>query len=70
VGRPVDLHGVAVASAEPGGFWIHDGNAKVEVISPAGGPSVQAGQNVDIAGTVEANARGGIRIRAARVAPR
>lgn len=70
VGKQVDLHDVDVASAESGGFWIHDGNAKVEVLAPAGSPVVQAGQSVDVSGAVEADGHGGVRIRAARVAAR
>lgn len=70
IGRRVDFHDVDVATTHAGGFWIHDGNAKVEVVSPDGTPSVRTGQAVNVNGTVESNGRGGIRIRAERVDPR
>ena len=67
IGRRADFHEAAVASAHPGGFWIHDGNAKVEVVAPAGAPSARTGQAVDVTGTIESDGRGGVRIRATRV---
>jgi hypothetical protein len=69
VGRRVDLNDVDVASAQPGGFWIHDGNARVEVLAPDA-PNVRAGQSVDVTGTIESNGADGIRIRADRVTAR
>ena len=69
VGRRVELGDVDVASAQPGGFWIHDGNARVEVVAPDA-PGVRAGQSVDVTGTIEPNGADGIRIRAERVTAR
>ena len=66
-GRRVELAGSEVAATGTGTFWIHDGNNKIEVIAPAGAPSVRSGQRVDVVGTVEANGQGGMRIRADRV---
>ena len=70
IGRRVDLHQVDVASAERGSFWIHDGNAKVEVVAPADTPAVRPGQVVDVSGALESDGRGGVRIRAERVQAR
>jgi hypothetical protein len=69
VGRRVDLNDVDVASAEPGRFWIHDGNTRVEVVAPDV-RSVRAGQSVDLTGTIESDGADGIRIRAERVISR
>jgi hypothetical protein len=66
VGRRVDLHDVDVASAEPGRFWIHDGNVRLEVIAGDAATPIRQGQAVDITGTVEADG-GTVRIRAERV---
>jgi hypothetical protein len=71
IGKHVDLHDVDIAAtAEPGVFWVHDGNTKIEVIAPAGTPAVRPGQRIDVSGTAESDTRGGVRIRAARVATR
>ena len=70
IGRRVDVKNAGVASAEGGSFWIHDGNAKVQVVPPSGAPAVSAGQKVDVSGTVESDGRNGVRIRADRVTAR
>jgi hypothetical protein len=68
IGRRVNIRDIDVASIEAGTFWIHDGNAKVQVVPPRGTPAPRAGQVVDVAGTVESDGRSGVRIKASRVA--
>jgi len=68
-GRRVDLHDVDVAAAQPGRFWIHDGNARLEVIAPEG-QTVRTGQSVDVTGTVESDGSSGVRVRADHVTAR
>jgi hypothetical protein len=68
IGRRVNLHDVDVATVEGGSFWIHDGNARVQVLPPSGAAMVRNGQVVDVSGVVESNGGAGIRIRADRVA--
>jgi hypothetical protein len=70
IGKRVDLHNISVATADPGVFWVHDGNDKVEVIAPADAPAVRAGQAIDLIGIAESDDHGGVRIRATRVATR
>ena len=57
------------AAVDARSFWIHDGNARVEVVAPDA-PGVRAGQSVDVTGTIEPNGADGIRIRAERVTAR
>jgi hypothetical protein len=70
IGRRVNLHDVDVATVEAGSFWIHDGNARVQVIPPAGSAMVRDGQVVDVSGVVESDGGTGMRIRADRVTVR
>ncbi len=66
-GRRVEITGVDVERVESATtFWVKDGNARVQVIAPAAGPTVRQGQQVDITGVAE---RSGdtLRIRASRV---
>jgi hypothetical protein len=70
IGRRVTLHDVDVASVEGGSFWIHDGNARVQVRPPSGAGLVRDGQVVDVSGVVESDGADGIRIRADRVTVR
>ena len=65
-GQRVEIRDVQVDHAEGSTFWIRDGNTTVMVVTAGGVPTVKAGQNVDVAGTIEgsgANAR----IRASRI---
>jgi hypothetical protein len=67
IGRRVEVRDVDVERVEsPTLFWIRDGNARVAVTSTDGGTRVQAGQSVNVAGTVERSG-GAVRIRATRV---
>jgi hypothetical protein len=67
-GRRIDLPNVNVVDARGASqFWVQDGNAKVEVTAPRGGPAVQNGSKVNVSGVVEEDGRGGVRIRAERV---
>jgi hypothetical protein len=70
VGRRVDLKNADVATAGKESFWIHDGDARIEVLPPAGAPAVSPGQAVDVSGVVESDGRGGTRIRAGSVTSR
>jgi hypothetical protein len=67
IGTKVTFHNIDVAATGAGRFWIHDGNARVEVVQPAGSAAIREGQDVDITGTVESDGATGIRIRAERV---
>ena len=68
VGRRVEISSVNVIDADnPTHFWIQDGNAKMEVMAPRGGPAVKANSRVDVSGAVEEDGRGGVRIRAEKV---
>jgi hypothetical protein len=70
IGRRVNFHDVDVAILQDGSFWIHDGNARVQVLPPAGAGTVRNGQVVDVSGVVESDSGTGIRIRAERVSVR
>lgn len=70
IGRRVNFHDVDVAILQDGSFWIHDGNARVQVLPPAGAGSVRNGQVVDVSGVVESDGGSGIRVRADRVTVR
>jgi hypothetical protein len=66
IGRRIELSDVEVERVEADGtFWVKDGNARAHVLGPRDGDSVRSGDRVDVRGTVEADDRGGIRIRAA-----
>ena len=68
VGRRIEVHDVNVVQASDGrNFWVQDGNAKVAVTAPAGGPTVTNGATVTVAGVLESDGQGGVRIRASRV---
>jgi hypothetical protein len=65
VGQPVELSGVEVDRVESGGaFWVKDGNARVQVAAPGDTEAIEAGDRVDLRGTVERDGSGGVRIRA------
>lgn len=70
IGRRVTLHDVDVATVDGGSFWIHDGNARVQVLPPSGAGMVRDGQVVDVSGIVESDGGTGLRIRADRVTVR
>ena len=70
IGRRVSFHDVDVAILQDGSFWIHDGNARVQVLPPTGAGAVRNGQVVDVSGVVESDGGTGIRIRADRVTVR
>ena len=58
VGHRVRLREVPVDKAvDTTRFWIRDGNARTEVTTPSGGPSVKTGSRVNISGTFEADGR-------------
>lgn len=65
-GRRIELSGVEVEHAEGSMFQVRDGNSRATVMAPGSTPTVQAGQRVDIAGTIEA-AGDIVRIRASRI---
>ena len=68
IGRHVDVQNVAVADVESAtSFSVQDGSTTVAVVAPASSPAPRNGQRVNIAGIVERDATGGIRIRASRV---
>ena len=67
-GRRINLRNVNVVDVRGASqFWVQDGNHKVEVTAPRGGPAVKSGSTVNVSGVVEEDGRGGVRIRAERV---
>lgn len=68
IGRRVSFRDVSVTTAEGSTFWIHDGDAKVQVVQS--GTTVRDGQKVDVSGVVESDGRAGVRIKADRVSVR
>lgn len=67
VGRRVEVRGVEVERVEDGTFWVRDGSARARVVAPGESSAASPGDRVDVSGTVEADDRGGVRIRATRV---
>lgn len=67
IGRRIEARDAEVERIEDGIFWVREGNARVRVVAPAASPVVSPGDRVHVSGTVEADDRGGVRIRAARV---
>jgi hypothetical protein len=65
-GRRIDLDNVEVERADGAGFSIRQGDDRAAVVTAGGGPTVQAGQRVDVSGTLEASGTGS-RIRATRI---
>jgi hypothetical protein len=71
IGQRVALKDVEVKAAnEPGTFLIEDGATEMIVVAPSSAPQVRAGMRADIDGVVEADGKGGARIRATHVAAR
>ena len=65
-GSRVRLTNVAVDRADGDTFWIRADDTTLTVVAPGGSPTVRAGQQVDVTGTIEE--RGGTkRIRASRI---
>lgn len=68
IGRRVDLQNVAVIDVTSAtSFAVQDGNAKVAVVTPEQSPAPRNGQRINLAGTIERDASGGIRIRASQM---
>lgn len=65
-GSRVRLMNVAVERADGDTFWIRAGDATLAVITPGGTPTVRAGQQVNVTGTIEATGETR-RIRASRI---
>jgi hypothetical protein len=71
IGRSVDLENVTVADVRSAtSFSIQDGDRRVSVEAPAGGPSVRDGSRIDVSGVIESNGQGNVRIRATRIETR
>jgi hypothetical protein len=66
-GRRVKLEDVEVEKADGSAFWVRDGDSRVAVQAAGGSPTVKAGQQVDVEGTVEAAGNEAVRIRASRI---
>jgi hypothetical protein len=67
IGRRIEVHDVSVERVEsPTLLWLRDGTVRVAVVAPTGAARVQAGQSVNVVGTVE-RAGGSVRIRASRI---
>lgn len=65
-GRRIELRGVEVERAEGNTFQVRDGGDRATVVAPGTTPTVQAGQRVDVVGTLEQDDTG-VRIRASRI---
>ena len=65
-GSRVRLMNVAVERADGDTFWIRAGDATLAVITPGETPTVRAGQQVNVTGTIEATGETR-RIRASRI---
>jgi hypothetical protein len=65
-GRRIELADVEVERTEGSTFQVRDGGARVTVVAAGSTPTVQAGQRVDVVGTLEA-AGNGVQIRASRI---
>jgi uncharacterized protein YdeI (BOF family) len=66
VGSRVRLRNVVVDRADGDTFWIRSGSSTLMVVAPGGTPTVRAGQQVTVAGTIEATGETK-RIRASRI---
>ena len=67
IGRRVEISDVDVEQVDsPTSFWVKDGNARVQVVAPAGMVEVKQGQQVHITGVAERSGST-IRIRASKV---
>jgi hypothetical protein len=69
-GRRVEIDSVKIDSVSGNIAWIHDGDQKIGIITPAGAPALQAGATVAITGRVQADAQGGVQVIADRVDPK
>ena len=68
VGRTIDVRDLNVERPiENQTLWVRDGDARVEVVVPAGTGEVRVDQRVSVRGVVEADGKGGVRIRATAV---
>jgi hypothetical protein len=68
IGRRIEIRDANVVDARDAtNFSIQQGNAKVEVAAPRGGPAVKDGSKVSVSGVVEEDGNGGVRVRADRV---
>jgi hypothetical protein len=67
IGRRIEVRDVEVDRIEDGTFWVRDGSARARVAAPRDSPAVSPGDRVNVSGRVEADDRGGVRIRATRV---
>jgi len=65
-GRRIDLDDVQVERADGGSFSVRQGDERATVVTAGGAPTVQAGQTVDLSGTLEATGTSA-RIRATRI---
>ena len=65
-GSRVRLTNVAVERADGDTFWIRAGDATLAVVTAGGTPTVRAGQQVNVTGTIEASGETK-RIRASRI---
>jgi hypothetical protein len=65
-GARVSLTNVVVDRVDGGAFWIRGGDTTVLVVAPGGTPTVKAGQQVNLSGTIEA-AGSTKQIRASRI---
>jgi hypothetical protein len=65
-GTRVRLMNVAVDRADGDTFWIRAGGTTLAVVAPGGTPTVRAGQQVNVTGTIEATGETR-RIRASRI---
>jgi hypothetical protein len=65
-GSRVRLMNVAVDRADGDTFWIRAGDTTLAVVAPGGTPTVRAGQQVNVTGTIEATGETR-RIRASRI---
>lgn len=65
-GSRVRLMNVAVDRADGDTFWIRSGDTTLAVVAPGGMPTVRAGQQVNVTGTIEAIGETR-RIRASRI---
>ena len=68
IGRRIELRDVNVERPiENQVLWVRDGDARTEVIAPAGTGEVRVDQRVSVRGLVEPDGKGGVRIRASEV---
>ena len=65
-GRRVRLLDVEIDAVERNTLWLRDGSTRVAVVAPEGA-AVEPGDRVDVMGTTEHDADGGVRVRASRV---